>query len=81
MSTRHKTAADKLVYMANQISTFFESQDKNTASAKVAEHIRKFWEPRMRKAILDHIDAGGGAGLHPAARQAVETLRQTPGAG
>lgn len=65
---------DKLVYMANQIGTFFTSQDVPTASAKIAEHIRKFWDPRMRKAIVAHLDAGG-AGLDPAARQAVEALR------
>lgn len=68
---------DKLVYMVNQIGTFFKSQDKNTASAKIAEHITKFWDPRMRKAIVAHLDAGG-TGLDPAARQAVETLRGGP---
>lgn len=71
--TSHSTN-DKLVYMANQIGRFFKSQDNDTASAKIAEHITKFWDPRMRKAILAHLDAGG-AGLDPAARQAVETLR------
>jgi len=65
---------DKLVYMANQIGAFFASQDAETASAKIAEHIGKFWDPRMRRAIIAHLDAGG-AGLDPAARQAVETLR------
>jgi formate dehydrogenase subunit delta len=65
---------DKLVYMANQIGAFFKSQDTATASAKIAEHIAKFWDPRMRRAIVAHLDAGG-AGLDPAARQAVETLR------
>ncbi len=68
---------DKLVYMANQIGTFFKAQDRNTASANIAEHITKFWDPRMRRAIVAHLDAGG-AGLDPAARQAVETLRPRP---
>jgi formate dehydrogenase subunit delta len=66
---------DKLVYMANQIGTFFTSQDKGTASAKIADHVTKFWDPRMRRAIIARLDAGG-AGLDPAARQAVETLRR-----
>jgi formate dehydrogenase subunit delta len=65
---------EKLVYMANQIGTFFKSQDLTTASAKIADHIIKFWDPRMRRAIVAHLDAGG-AGLDPAARQAIETLR------
>jgi formate dehydrogenase subunit delta len=68
-------SSDKLVYMANQIGTFFKAQDVETASAKIAEHITKFWDPRMRRAIIAHLDAGG-AGLDPAARQAVETLRR-----
>jgi formate dehydrogenase subunit delta len=67
----------KLVYMANQIGAFFKSQDLDTASAKIAEHITKFWDPRMRRAIVAHLDAGG-AGLDPAARRAVETLRPRP---
>ena len=67
---------DKLIYiMANQIGKFFEAQHMDTASAKIAEHITKFWDPRMRRAIVAHLDAGG-AGLDPATRQAVETLRQ-----
>ena len=65
---------EKLVYMANQIGTFFKSQDLNTASAKIADHITAYWDPRMRRAIVAHLDAGG-AGLDPAARRAIETLR------
>ena len=68
---------DKLVYMANQIGAFFKAQDTATASAKIAEHITKFWDPRMRRAIIAHLDTGG-AGLDPATRQAIETLRPTP---
>jgi formate dehydrogenase subunit delta len=74
--TTHRTN-DKLVYMANQIGAFFKSQDMDTASAKIAEHMTKFWDPRMRRAIIDHLDAGG-AGLDPATRRAVETLRPRP---
>lgn len=70
----NKSAPDKLVYMANQIGMFFKAQDTETASAKIAEHITKFWDPRMRNAILAHLDAGG-AGLDPATRRAVELLR------
>jgi len=64
----------KLVYMANQIGMFFKAQDTETASAKIAEHIGKFWDPRMRDAILAHLEAGG-AGLDPATRGAIESLR------
>jgi len=69
----HSTT-DKLVYMANQIGTFFLTQDESTTSGKIAEHIRKFWDPRMRKQIIAYLDAGG-AGLNPKSRQAIESLR------
>ena len=78
MSSSNETSHnpnDKLIYMANQIGKFFEAQDKDTASAKIAEHITKFWDPRMRRAIVAHLDASGGAGLDPAPRKAVETLK------
>ena len=68
---------DRLVYMANQIGTFFRSQGPDKAVAGTAEHLRKFWDPRMRTAILAHLEAGG-AGLHPDVRDAVEALK-TPG--
>jgi formate dehydrogenase subunit delta len=65
---------DKLVYMANQIGKFFVSQGHDKAVAGIAEHIAKFWDPRMRATITAHLDAGG-AGLDPAAREAIEKLR------
>jgi formate dehydrogenase subunit delta len=64
---------DKLVYMANQIGTFFASQRPDKAAASIAEHIGKFWDPRMRATIIAHL-AAGGAGLDPAVRAAVEKL-------
>ncbi len=70
----HKGSADKLVYMANQIGTFFRSQGGEAAVKGTAEHIRKFWDPRMRDAIFAHLDAGG-AGLDPQVRQAIEQLK------
>jgi formate dehydrogenase subunit delta len=55
---------DKLVYMANQIGRFFAHQPEDKAVASVADHLVKFWDPRMRAAILDYVDAGG-QGLQP----------------
>jgi formate dehydrogenase subunit delta len=68
-------SADRLPYMANQIGKFFQSQGHDKAVAGVAEHIRKFWDPRMRSAIFAHLDAGG-AGLDPNVREAIETLKK-----
>ena len=39
----------KLIRMGNQIATFFSSQNSDTGGQDVAEHINKFWEPRMRR--------------------------------
>ena len=64
---------DRLVYMANQIGKFFASQHRQDPVAGTADHLRKFWDPRMRREILAHA-AQGGAGLDPVVLQAVRTL-------
>ena len=65
---------NKLVYMANQIGKFFASQGQEQAVAGTADHIKKFWDPRMRAAIFAHLDAGG-AGLEPNVREAIASLK------
>jgi formate dehydrogenase subunit delta len=65
---------DKLVYMANQIGKFFASQG-DEAVAGIADHLQKYWDPRMRSTIVDHLDRGGH-GLDPLARHAVERLQR-----
>jgi formate dehydrogenase subunit delta len=67
-------SADKLVMMANQIGKFFAAQKHADQPALVADHIRKFWDPRMRRQILAHV-AEGGAGLDPLV---LEALKQVP---
>jgi formate dehydrogenase subunit delta len=67
---------DRLIYMANQIGKFFQSQGHDKAVPGIADHIRKFWDPRMRLAILKHLDAGG-TGLDPNARDAIEALKRS----
>jgi formate dehydrogenase subunit delta len=70
--------ADKLVTMANQIGTFFTSQGESQAVAGTATHLKKFWDPRMRAAIIAHLRAGG-EGLRPEVRLAVEALASEAG--
>jgi len=63
-----------LVTMANDISNFFGSDpDKAAAAEQVANHLRKFWEPRMREAIRRHVSQGG-EGMSSIAIQAVKQL-------
>jgi len=60
--------------MANDIANFFDAEpDKSVAAEGVRFHIARFWEPRMRRAIIEHVKQGG-AGLSPTARSAIEKL-------
>lgn len=64
---------ENLVNMANDIADFFHGAEPGNAARSVAEHLRRFWDPRMRKAIIAH-HAEGGAGLSDVARAAVGLL-------
>jgi len=66
---------DKLAYMANQIGKFFISQGHDKAVAGVAEHLTKYWDPRMRDTIVGYWKEGG-ARLDPWVREAVGRLAQ-----
>lgn len=68
-------SADKIVRMANQIATFFESQKESEAAAGVANHINKFWEPRMRREFFARIDAGG-EGFRPLVIEAARQINR-----
>lgn len=66
-------SAARLVYKANQIGKFFVSEDSESAVAAIADHLTKFWDPRMRAEIVDYL-ATGGEGLDPQVRAAVASL-------
>ena len=65
---------DKLVMMANQIGKFFVPQRGADPVAAIADHLQKFWDPRMRAAIVAHV-AGGGVGLDRPVKEAVGRLK------
>lgn len=49
-----------LVKMANQIGQFFEAEpDKAQAMQDIASHLKRFWDPRMRKAIVAYSEESG----------------------
>jgi formate dehydrogenase subunit delta len=55
---------DKLVQMANRIGLFFEAMpDRFEAIEGIALHLQRFWEPRMRRELLAHVDGAQGEGL------------------
>jgi formate dehydrogenase subunit delta len=67
---------DNLVRMANRIGDFFEAMpDAEEACAGIANHLEKFWEPRMRREILAHVDRAAGSGLHPMVLEAIRRNR------
>ena len=69
------SSADKLVVMANQMGRFFVPQRGIDPAAAIANHINKFWEPRMRAAIVAHLEVGG-AGMDGPVRDAVGRLKE-----
>lgn len=55
---------DNLVTMANQIGDFFETMKNRSQSLEeISSHLKRFWEPRMRSALMQHVEQHGGAGL------------------
>jgi len=65
---------DKLVRMANQIAGFFAHEGRDKAPASIADHIYKFWDPRMRKEIIEAVTAARVKNLDPLALVAVQRL-------
>ena len=65
----------KIVRMANQIGTFFQSKPHDEGVADTAEHINKFWEPRMRRHFFEVFDAGG-EGMLPIVKEAAAKVRR-----
>jgi formate dehydrogenase subunit delta len=66
---------ERLIVMANDIGRYFATEpDREEAVAGIAGHLKRFWEPRMRTAILAHLREHDGAGLDELARAGVERL-------
>lgn len=64
-----------LVTMANDIAHFFAAEpDHGVAVDSVANHLTKFWEPRMRRQLLAYADGAGLAELHPLVREVLPRL-------
>ena len=67
---------DHLTRMANQIGLFFASMpDHAQATHDLAQHIKNFWEPRMRREFLQAVDHNPALELHPLVREALTEHR------
>jgi formate dehydrogenase subunit delta len=68
--------AHKLVKMANEIASFFEAEpDRAAVLEGVASHLKRFWDPRMRREILRWVDEHQGEGLKDSVRAAIDAHR------
>jgi formate dehydrogenase subunit delta len=68
--------AHKLVKMANDIAAFFEAEpDRTLALEGIAGHLRRFWDPRMRREIVRWEDEHRGEGLKDSVRNAIAAHR------
>ena len=63
---------ERLVEMANDIAAN-QVADPDNAVAVIAQHLQRFWDPRMRAQIIAHAEQGG-VGLVDEARAAVVRL-------
>lgn len=64
-----------MVRMANQIGTFFKSYGETEAIDGIADHISKFWEPRMRTLFFEHLEKGG-EGFDPLVVKAATAIKR-----
>jgi len=72
---------EHLVRMANRIGEFFQAMpDRAEALEGVAAHISKFWAPRMRAQLAQHLAEQGGAGLLPIVKEALGPPARAPAA-
>lgn len=67
----------KIIRMANQIASFFDSQPKEDGPKGVANHINKFWAPPMRRELLQIVEQGG-TGLSPMVIEAAPFIKPAP---
>jgi formate dehydrogenase subunit delta len=67
---------DNLIRMANRIGDFFEAYpDPDEARRGIADHLQRFWEPRMRRDLYAQFDRDGAPGLKPIVLEAVRQHR------
>jgi formate dehydrogenase subunit delta len=69
--------SQQLIKMANQIGQFFESMpNREVAEKDIATHLKRFWDPRMRRVIVASLDTDDAASMSAIVREALTTHRQ-----
>lgn len=66
---------ERLVAMANDIGSYFAAlPDRERQVAGVLDHMKRFWDPRMRRQLVAHARETDGEGLDPAVAEAARRL-------
>jgi len=66
---------DLLIKMTNEIGEFFAGTAEAPEAARaVANHLKRYWEPRMRAQMITYFEQRDGAGLTELARSAVALM-------
>jgi len=68
-------SGERLVAMANDIGNYFRPQGRDEAITGIANHIMRYWTPRMRQKLNAYLAQGNG-GLDDWPRAAVDCLNQ-----
>ncbi len=69
---------NNLIKMANQIGDFFSAMpDAEQAKQDIADHMQRFWEPRMRQNLMSYLDQHGDAQLKPMVRAALLLMKES----
>ena len=70
-----------LVTMANEIRAFFANEpDREQVARNIANHLKRYWDPRMRRQIVAQY-RDGAEGFHEDVRRAVALLADVSVAG
>jgi formate dehydrogenase subunit delta len=68
---------EHLAEMVNDIAHFFAAEpDRQAAVNGVSGHLKKFWDPRMRRQIVAYLRDQGGGELGELARAGVARLAE-----
>ncbi|MFF0266786.1 formate dehydrogenase subunit delta [Kribbella sp. NPDC004536] len=62
------------VRLANEIAAQFAHRSRTDAATAIANHLRAVWDPRMKQALIDHVNSGA-TDLDPAAALAAQKLQ------
>ena len=68
---------ERLVSMVNDIANFFHAEtDRQMAIDGIGGHMKKYWEPRMRKQIIAYANSEDPSELSDLARAGVTRLAE-----